>query len=289
MFGTVLRDVYRAHEKAALRAALDDLCSPTDDILWSSTGLYAYFDPYHREAESQHSQLLYVGLASDIADRFARHNGLQGRGTRGSKRKQIDEWFQGHEFLGVAILPQSPLAQIDTYRERAALSRTLKRPKKMLTSNPGDGQTSIELLEGQLIEAHRRRTGTKPPWNDIGGSVAGQAQAEHGTAAQLLSMIDGRVDSLMCARWPIRCLSRNPSYGFFESDILHTARMNAIASTSLGATDASIAEQLQQLETSTLYYGIRSQIRHMLSVGYLQESPITEPFDVIQWSTQAAC
>lgn len=287
MFGTVLRDVYRSTDRKAVWAALDDLCSPMDTVLWASTGLYAYFDPY---GGAPRARLLYVGLAGDLADRFAQHNGLKGRAGPGNKRARIDAWFQSHELLGVAVMPQSPFAQVNTYRERRAV-RSIPGDGPVV-DNPDYGSVSATLTEGQLIAAHKIRHGQWPPWNGNGANTAGQRLAPTGSAGALLPLLDGSSDNLFCARRPIRCLSKNATFGFFESEALHLARMQAAMSGDSGPASAAVVRALARLAADPRYgHVLADQIGRIASTGYLGDNRdvVGGEFDPVAWARDACC
>jgi len=64
-----MRDDYQAHEAQELREAIDDLASPLDTYGFASTGVYIFFDPDTKD-------ILYIGLARDLSERFAQRNAL---------------------------------------------------------------------------------------------------------------------------------------------------------------------------------------------------------------------
>lgn len=110
MFGTVIIDAYRKEEARELAEAIDDLCSPNDNYGWASAGIYCFWNYY---AES----ILYIGLASDLTERFKQHNGiLPVKG--GTKKEKIEEYFEKNERLGYTIFVQSPLSQPLVHRNK---------------------------------------------------------------------------------------------------------------------------------------------------------------------------
>ena len=288
VFGTVLRDVYRQCDRREMMLAIDDLCSPKDNILWASTGIYAFFDPYRRPESLPGEQLLYVGLARDLPDRFAAHNGLKGKAAHGNKSHEIARWFERHEHLGISLLPQSPLAQTNTSRERSALRRLKPATNRPLVDNPSDGQLSIERLEGQLIETYRQHFAQKPRWNRIGGASLGQEQAAEGSAHAMLRLLDGSHDDLLCARRPIRSLSATATYGFYEAEALHLARFYAILSTH-GAADWSVQDALLWLRSSGMFGAlIENQVQQITESDYIGLPTADRHFDVLSWATSTA-
>ena len=61
--------MYGNDERTEMRDAIDDIASPLDSYGFASAGIYVFFDPIKFE-------VLYIGLAGDLAQRFAQHNGL---------------------------------------------------------------------------------------------------------------------------------------------------------------------------------------------------------------------
>jgi hypothetical protein len=185
---------------------------------------------------------LYVGLAVDIGERFAQHLGLKSCRASGCKREQVNAWFKNHETIGYSVILQS--ANMQPVVGRLAQHLGLAGPEAD-ELQPGE----LRYLEGRFIEAHRRRFGTRPPWNSVGGSRFGQAQVAEREPEALLDILTGRVDSLLVARPSLRDLAASPTAVAFEI-CLHTARLWAamfgFGGSDLG--DAHILAQLDQLE-----------------------------------------
>ena len=167
MFGTVIIDAYRENEKQQMADAIDDLCCPNDNYGWASAGIYCFWDYYTHE-------VLYIGLAGDLAERFMQHNGLL-HVESGSKEKQINEYFKSHELLGYSIFVQSPLSQPLVHRNKNQYEKFAKQinaPVQDLLCE--QGKNDIHRVEGILIEAYRGKHGDFPRWNRIGGDIEGQ-------------------------------------------------------------------------------------------------------------------
>lgn len=96
MFGTVVIDAYRKEDTIEIADAIEDLCSPNDNYGWASAGIYCFWDYYIEE-------VLYIGLAGDLAERFKQHNGIFPL-KEGSKQKKIEEYFSRNERLGYSIV-----------------------------------------------------------------------------------------------------------------------------------------------------------------------------------------
>lgn len=219
MFGTVIIDAYRQNEVYEMAEAIDDLCSPNDNYGWASAGIYCFWD-YYAEA------VLYIGLAGDLAERFRQHNGILPL-EEGSKQKQIEEYFSKNERLGYTIFVQSPLSQPLVHRNKKmyeAFAAENNSPVQDLLSD--QGRDDIKRVEGILIEAFRKRYGHLPPWNTIGGSIAGQHRVMKNNINIVHSFChpDKYYINPIVSRSTIRELSNNPSWAWFEN-YLHAARM----------------------------------------------------------------
>lgn len=222
MFGTVIIDAYRKEETRELAEAIEDLCSPNDNYGWASAGIYCFWD-YYAEA------VLYIGLAGDLAERFRQHNGILPI-KEGSKQKKIEEYFSKNERLGYTIFVKSPLSQPLVHRNKTLyekFARQQNTPVEDLLSE--QGRDDIKRVEGILIEYFRRKYGHFPPWNNIGGSVAGQNRVIENNINIVKSFCtpDDYAINPIVSRSTIRELSQNPEWAWYEN-YLHGARMNLL-------------------------------------------------------------
>lgn len=219
MFGTVIIDAYRREETLELAEAIDDLCSPLDSYGWASAGIYCFWD-YYAEA------VLYMGLAGDLSERFKQHNGILPV-KEGSKQKQIEDYFSKNERLGYTIFVQSPISQPLVHRNKEtykAFAEQQNAPVEDMLSE--QGRDDIKRVEGILIESFRRKYGHFPPWNSIGGSIAGQKSVMENNFNIVKSFChpDDYVINPIVSRSTIRELSRNPEWEWYEN-YLHAVRM----------------------------------------------------------------
>jgi hypothetical protein len=202
---TVLWETYADDEREAVWSALKSLLT-VDSPDWSRKGVYGYWDPATRK-------LLYLGLATNLPERFAQHNGLISH-SGGNKREQIDAWFAGHPRLGLTTMIQAAaVALLDQIND---LSFTM-------------GARSDEIIalgEGQLIELHRKEQGSRPPWNGVGGAMRGRDLAVD-SGASLIPILAARRDSLFVARRSLRELAGDSQARVWEATI-HAARMRAV-------------------------------------------------------------
>jgi hypothetical protein len=205
MLCTLIWDVYTDADRVSVLAAMRRLLPRTSPD-WSRKGVYAYWDPDTRE-------LLYVGLATNLPQRFAHHNNLIAH-SGGNKVEKINEWFSAHDRLGLTLLIQGAAVQI------------LEDVRRMDPTIGAEAKGLTRIAEGQLIELHKQEYGRWPPWNDVGGSIQGGewAQPSGRSVIRLLSAAD---DSLFVARRTLRELVKDKRALQMEA-LLHAVRMQAL-------------------------------------------------------------
>ena len=204
MLCTVIWDVYGNDERREIWEATRRLL-PEHSRDWSRKGVYGYWDPDTRE-------LLYVGLASNLPERFAQHNRLVTH-SGGNKADAIDGWFSSHDRLGLTLLVQAAAVQI---------------LDMLFQLSPTLGVESSEIsriAEGQLIELHRLETERWPVWNSVGGSTRG---AEWATprGRSMIRLLSAADRSLFVARRTLRDLVTDKQSSRLEA-LVHCARMRA--------------------------------------------------------------
>ena len=102
-------------------------------------------------------EVLYIGLASDLYERFRQHNGLLATTEEGCKFQQIQEYFKTHEKLGYTIFVQSPLSQPLAHRNKDSYEKLAKDHNSPFRNYMNEqGINDIKRVEGILIEAYRR-------------------------------------------------------------------------------------------------------------------------------------
>lgn len=263
-----MRDVYGTVDRQAMRLALDDLLDPRDTYGFASTGVYVFFDP-------RSHAILYVGLARDLAERFAQHNGLVPMSPQGCKRAQIDDWFGTHSALGYAVFVQSSTEQASVSRQRGTPSAAFyDEESNVFWDYPDSGIEEVKLMEGLLLAAYQQEHGHLPPWNKIRGSKEGAGYATEG-GYRLLELAAGAVDSLLLARKSIRELSSDPTSFHFEES-LHVGRMLASASTAgLGIDSGLIWRSFVDAADHTVFGDtmLRETLARMRQAGYPNHAP----------------
>lgn len=221
MFGTVIIDAYKQVEKEKIADALEDLCSPCDNYGWSSAGIYCFWDYYTKE-------ILYIGLAVDLCERFMQHNGIKRVDDNCCKYKQISEYFKGKEKLGYSIFVQSTLSQPITHRNQEQYKGYMGEDFNKEDYAGKEGKDHIKQVEGILLEVYKLNNGDYPIWNRMGGSIAGQKATSPGNYAIVRAFNDFNHNPLV-SKYSLRELSDNATYERYEN-FLHAVRMSMLMS-----------------------------------------------------------
>jgi hypothetical protein len=216
LFGTIIMDAYRKEEIGQIAFALDDLCSATDSYGWASSGIYCYWNYYTNE-------LLYIGLAVDLTERFKQHNGLLPVDLTSCKYEKIMEYFQTNEKLGFTIFVQSPLSQAVTRNNIYKWFGYDPKQFQIQDFTKDKFREELKVLEGILIETYRLNKGTLPPWNAVSGSISGQKRATEGNY-EIVKCFTSIEPSPLTARYSLRELSNDPVIEGHEN-FLHAARI----------------------------------------------------------------
>ena len=159
MWGTFLLDVYRRQDAGDVRDALEQVLGPDSGSGWATGGVYVFWNPDTRAP-------LYVGIAGDLPERFAQHNGLRAFPATGCKREQIEEYFGNNQRIGISLILQSKMQDDGVLEEFA--DWTLEELVGF-----SDATRNVEFAEGNLIRAHAERYGDRPPWNKNKASKEG--------------------------------------------------------------------------------------------------------------------
>jgi hypothetical protein len=179
-WGTMFLDLYTVDDRREIHEALEELCSPLDNMYFASAGVYIYWAPQTRE-------VLYIGLARDLPERFTHHNGLTKYLPSACKWRQIQDYFRTEDLLGFSVVVQSPLSQPLTHRLRTSLGPGSPELEfyELLASEPE--YEALRELEGRLLKSHLLRHERLPRWNSIGGSR--KAAAAVGRADDTLDVL----------------------------------------------------------------------------------------------------
>lgn len=221
MFGTIIIDAYKKVETEQIADAIEELCSPNDNYGWSSAGIYCFWDYYTKE-------ILYIGLAADLCERFKQHNGIIVVDDNSCKRNQIESYFNNNEKIGYSIFVQSPMSQPITHRNQKEFMQMMGVEFSKEDYVGQEGQDHIKQAEGILIEAFKKANGVFPKWNRIGGAVYGQNASKIGNYEIVKAFNDFDPNPIV-ARYSLREIASNATYERYES-FLHAVRMSMLMS-----------------------------------------------------------
>jgi hypothetical protein len=263
MWGTFLLEVYRQQQARDVRDALERMLGPESASSWSTGGVYVFWNPDTREP-------LYVGIAGDLPERFAQHNGLRGCPAPGCKRDEITEYFvEECDWLGYTVIALSSLSQPSTRRQRDSLGLEDPELIELNEALSAEALDEIRALEGRMIALYAQQFGKPLRWNASPGRLPRVSpSAEDGTLATAV----GALDCLLQARKTIRRLAEDPEAMMFEEH-LHGARITAVRAAILNGQGFRNDLLRRHLERSWAAPFIRDEI---VNSGYLdQRNPVT--------------
>ncbi|WP_163134874.1 hypothetical protein [Agarivorans sp. Alg241-V36] len=219
MLATYIRDMYKESDKEKLADAIEEIASAVDVNGWASSGVYCFWDP-------QTNHILYIGLASDLYNRFREHNGLKPCLAKGCKKEPIASWFKDNDYLGYSILVQSRLSQTEVARNNGKLI-------KSYASDLYDPREAIGISEGLLIETEKLKHGQLPPWNKISGASYGKNKASQ-MHIELTELFTGKRTDLRVAQKTIREIASSAEFESFELFLHGVRQMMAITDWTFG-------------------------------------------------------
>lgn len=209
ILATIIMDTYRKDEAAEIAEALDDTCSPDDTYGFSSAAIYCYWSIKPRE-------ILYIGLARNVLNRFRQHAGLIKCDPKGCKREQIDDFFKTHDRIGYSILVQSAMEQPMAKGDEKELADLYDDAFVVEAKQVFEGEENIKFGEGLLIDLHERLGDKKPRWNKVHGVKRGRGAAAFTSLAQKLEMVVGLVAGKTEEEIHAEMDAKGPPYEYLE-------------------------------------------------------------------------
>jgi hypothetical protein len=265
MWGTFVLDAYGWEQRRAMQEALEEIASPRDTYGFASGGIYCFWDVNTRE-------VLYIGKAVDLPDRFATHNGLSGN-RRGSKYDKVQAHFATADTLGLSIMVRSASSQTNVARLRHQLETDFgpmdDEVWESRVDRPAEAEEEIADAEGIGLRSHRLGNDRLPPWNRIEGRVNawGAAMTRADSTSDLMT---GTVDSLLQSRRTITELAADPTAAQYEAVVLQLARSHAVARSILDNAQCSDYQIIQALDGLNDPYSSADRER-IRTDGYLVE------------------
>lgn len=152
------------------------------------------------------------------------------------------------------------------HRNRAEYEKFAKQQNSPIEDMLSEqGRDDIKRVEGILIESFRKKYGHFPPWNNIGGSTAGQSKVMENNINIVKSFCqpDDYAINPIVSRSTIRELSQNAEWEWYEN-YLHAVRMNLLI---LGMEYEKSLEFVNKNDTLGTYEQMRNS-------GYLKKKLI---------------
>lgn len=213
MFGTIILEAYSKNEAKDIANFIEEICSPCDDYGWASAGLYAFWDIVTFE-------LLYIGLASDLAVRFKQHNGLIACPEESTKKNRIDAYFDKNTKLGYTIFVQSCFCQPTVSRNSSHHEELRNHTSPLRRFAISEGVNNIKAAEGQLLESFNKIHSQYPDWNEMGGNARSRKHATEGNYEQIVKYLTFSPElSPLVSRSSLRELSSNATFEGFENNL----------------------------------------------------------------------
>jgi hypothetical protein len=215
LLATVAIDQIDWKERESFWKSINELCSPTSNCGFSSTGIYSFWHPNTFE-------LLYVGLASDLALRVGQHLGLITCDSKCCKSEQVEKFVSQNGRIGVALLLMSPNDQTVAASRKPRITDN-ERLAEIEAALGVEARSTIAHFESLILRSHKRISGKLPRWNKNAGSKVGHSHAESSLGG-LFEAMGGKFDDAYTARLSIRDLNELPE-SQIEEYVLHPARM----------------------------------------------------------------
>lgn len=192
-----MRDSFSDADPDVIADALEEIASPLDEYAWNSDAIYSFWD--NRSAE-----ILYIGLAGDIAQRFRQHSGIISTDGTGNKFREIRAHLAEARSIGFSVILHFSAVPMKVARNAGQLSA------EFLDT---DNEAELRMLEGRLIAAHQLAFGDIPVWNKIGGSAAGAKQIAdaQGVDFSVFELVTGRSNDGRVSRASLRELAEDPT------------------------------------------------------------------------------
>lgn len=192
LFGTIVSDVYSKDEANNIYVSLKTICGNDHSKPFDTYGIYCYWDFYTKE-------ILYIGLSKDLVSRFAQHNNINSKSTKGNKSLKIREYFKSKDKLGFSILLQPPIIQSGF--------------------NLFDKDREVKFIESALFQSYINQYGRIPLWNIVEGYKKGRDKKIVHRYGDILDMLNFKKVGFLNAKSLLRELSENLTFQDYECDL----------------------------------------------------------------------
>lgn len=169
MLATIIIDSFAPGEAAHIADALDMLCAPDDTYGFASVGIYSFWSIPERD-------ILYIGLAGELRQRFRQHTGMISCDPDCCKRREIEAYFRDRPRLGYSVMVQSPMDQPPSADDLEALADMYDDAFDADATDLFGGGENAAVAEGMLLDLHEKLGGRIPPWNKQHGVQRGRGR-----------------------------------------------------------------------------------------------------------------
>jgi hypothetical protein len=246
VLATILLDTFTKAEAEMIGSALDMICSPHDNYAFSSAGIYAFWSIPDRE-------LLYIGLAKDLTQRFRQHLGLIACDPNCCKVQQINNYFSDRNRIGYSIIVQSTMCSPLTAHDEQIIRNALDDDAAVIdVSDIFEAEENIAAAEGMLIELFEQLGDRLPSWNKIRGSERGQRRHSFYSRSNNLRILQGLVEGKSTESLDDEFAAEAPPY-----ELLLNLEGSELSELNARATLTEIANNATFCEHELLLHGIR--------------------------------
>lgn len=246
MLATIILDTFTKAEAHEIASALDMLCSPDDHYAFSSAAIYAFWSVPERE-------VLYMGLAKDVAQRFRQHLGLIACAPNCCKVQQIADYFAAKDRIGYSIIVQSTMCSPLTDEDEQAIRDSLDDDAGIVdVSDIFEAEENIAIAEGMLIELFEQLGDRLPKWNKIRGSQRGRTRRSFYSHFDKMRGVQGLIAGKSWDEIEREIAAEGPPY-----ELLLNLEGSELSELNARATLREIADSATFCEHELLLHGIR--------------------------------
>ena len=246
MLATIILDTFTKNEAPAIATALNEICSPENNYAFSSACIYAFWNVPDQE-------ILYIGLAKNIARRFRQHTGLEQCDENCCKRKQIETYFANKERLGYSVMVQSSLCQPTTKMDEELIAAAIgDDPFTADLKDIFEAEQNVALAEGMLLELHNQLGDRLPEWNKIHGSRHGRKLRSLFEFTTRIKMIEG-----LAAGKSFEEIEKELEDDGMPFELLLNIEGSELSELNARSTIREIAEDATVCEHELLLHGVR--------------------------------
>lgn len=246
MMATIILDSFTMAEAQEIASALDMLCSPLDNYAFSSAAIYAFWSIPERE-------VLYIGLAKDVALRFRQHLNLIACDPNCCKVREVNDYFATKDRIGYSIVVQSTMCSPLTAEDQQAIQNALDDDAATIdVTDVFEAEENIAVAEGMLIELFEQLADRLPKWNKIRGSKRGKKRRSFFSAFDNLRSVQGLLAGKTFEEIEQEFAAEGPPY-----ELLLNLEGSELSELNARATLREIADDATVCEHELLLHGIR--------------------------------